>query len=819
MSDIGCVLRPQNGSGINLSGESGGLSYSFAYGGRSTFNTLVVAESSDAEIIKARAGITVPLKWSLSIGPRDGNHFVAHKLWMLGRGRAVGPNKVLYTLVDRRYALGRKMVDTWFNKLRVSNDFNRPTSDKIDTNVIFLSRAQKHHFIPNTCKDAAGGSGVIKPKFFPGRGPSGSGQFQPWTAYQAIRWLLSDDGWLSTLDEPLEDIDGTPFSFGAVLLSPRLRERKVLLRSWNPRKHWPDAMNELLGLARMGLFQNQFGQFVLEDLEPTNGVFNGYGQYLGAGGIPIRQDLAFDAPREKGTGISYPTWDEIRYDYDEQVAEINNRKRDDYNLSAIAGVASKKIIRVHSMVDGPNSGTTFKLLNVLPLPQDVKARGWKAGQWMEVFRALRAWFIQARDDTTGALRPNNTASFAANPENVFSPAAVRRYIMTAGMAHTWIRDTKRVNFRNTILEARAASMYQNYRQTFMIPEEWMDQIDSWRVEVGTVFAGVSRTREPSPIKMDFWAVDANLYPSERDKLDKGTGHLRNNEIDGQENFTDFQRSSINPNVFKGPRDFYDGSIVDNLLGLTLPAPGSVYNKDFNTFPNAPAKAAIIDPARGVFRIDFVPDFTGQVVKYRPGLVNPRTIPASNSGVLDGAIYYGQARMLPTFRVSIILSIKWKAPNHYGRHVKFSPSDVKFSVPSRSFGPPIEIFSRGFEAYRTYEHKKVKWKKEPGGFFNVEHKGQIANEDILKEFSHSQYERLYFRFLPRILGEHSADGWTGQMPIGHINEVRVTLKRNGALETTLNGSKPPALPGLFEDLSSETRNMVQRFEIGTSMEPE
>ena len=844
MGEVRCLLRPEGGSDIFLSGESAPITYSISMGGAPSFNDLWVSEHVDRQIQGHRQSVGKPSKWSLIFEDQSPSFVEIKHLWLLGRGRGSGPYNVQYTLADRRYGLWRKRVDSFFNMTRVNDDFNRPSTKLVSLDVSILGKVGKFQFVPNTCRDISKSTvgGAFGGQFFAGIGPKNSINFDPWTALQAYKYLHSDNGWIAD-NYGFSDIDGNQFFFGTVQVSPRVKERKVILKDWNPRSYWRFAVDKLTEEARVATYVNPEGQFVIEDLFPDNSIFKGYGKYRGAGGLPIVANLQWDAPRDMS--VTYPTYHEIRWDYEEQLAEKIATGKNTYGTNAGTGLKGEKAVpagvirKVGFESSKPHIKTPnkflFRLENVLPMPQDVPARGIKAGQWVEVFEALDIWTQQAKKDKTFIMKPRNPASFAGSPDQIFSPPAVRRFLTTSGLGRLWMQDYSRPGFKNPILEARVSSIYQHFRRTFRILPEWIDHVQEIRTDVGSIFANVSRSRAPSPVNLDQWVVDSTLYRYAKsgiktEKHLEGTGHIRNIEVDGKELFS---RSSPNHRLTplsRKPYHFmYDpitgqNVIRDNLLGVDLSGT-SILDTDFFSMPSTNCRVSLIDPPRGVFAINFVPNFSGTTVNYMPGLVNPRTMPTSNANAIPGEVWYGYARTLPLFRLATILSIKFRSPNNDYRHVRFKASGSgnptgsspsTFSIPSNAYGPEWDVFSAGFEAYKQYQHKKVSW-----GVFGdtlvIEHTGKVANLRALQEFSESHFSRLYFRYMPRIIGEYSTQGWTGQMPVGHITQIRISLKASGALETTLVGSRPPVPPSLLEDMSDSTRNLIQRFEEGTRLD--
>ena len=90
MGEVRCLLRPEGGSDIFLSGESAPITYSISMGGAPSFNDLWVSEHVDRQIQGHRQSVGKPSKWSLIFEDQSPSFVEIKHLWLLGRGRGSG---------------------------------------------------------------------------------------------------------------------------------------------------------------------------------------------------------------------------------------------------------------------------------------------------------------------------------------------------------------------------------------------------------------------------------------------------------------------------------------------------------------------------------------------------------------------------------------------------------------------------------------------------------------------------------------------------------------------------------------------------------
>ena len=847
MADYGVWLRSEAGTTIPLQSDRE-IRWRFRFGGTAVDQLIAVSEYVDRQIQAEDLGSY----WSLvfagpagaqasagaSVGSSD---LTISNIEMVRRGRSIGGNKVIWHMADKRRALAGAYVDTFFNKMKVSNDFNRPATEKLNENVSIMSKAGLNHFIPFTCMDdistvQRGEAAPIKFSL-----ESGRRRFMPWTALTALTWFLSSHpgSWLDLYNKeradrgegPLLDASGTPFSFGDLVISESVVDRRVLLKNWNPRSSWPKAINYLSRMARVGLYVNAEGSFVVEDLTPVGGISDSYGKYRGAGGVPVETVLSDQAPRS--LRVFYPEFQEIRWDYDEKwAAERFENKLPPDEL-------------VHDRSCEGNSDTKFMLENVLPLPQDVKdsnGKTYKAGTWINIFHAIRMWKDEAvaNPGVFGVRR----GIYNKDPGAVFSYDSVLKYSTTIALAHLWQRDYDRPTFRNQLIEARVAAIYQHFRKTFRIPAIWLDHIETVRAERSTIYANVSRSREPSPVYLDYNAWDSTLYRG-KTGTGVGQGYLRNVPIDGDKNFEDLEKyykegAEIFDKASK-TRFPFEGDAKSKSSWQVEIEERKSYAAKLSTIPASPARVSMVDPQRGVFSVGFTTDFSGVSIHLKPGMVDPRSVPVRSVAALGSAIsFQGQMVYAKTFRLMTILSVRWRTRNTSGRHFvvtnsesasgastpgqpatgkgrKLSESNspetyVNTSPPQNARGPDLDVYTSDFEAFRKWEYGKVKWVRDSSiGQMSIDHGGAVQNIDIIDELSSQVADRVYFRFRDIVLGTFRASRWTGQMPLGNIREVSVTMSPAGALETEISCESLPATPSVWEHMSGSTRNVVAKFE--------
>lgn len=759
------LINQRNGEEIVLDGDQD-INWVFTIGGSPSVSSFRIGSTEDRKL--RDMGIDRVGPWDLVFDVAGRAAEAVRYLWCVNRVRSHGPSEAVWAFADRRWALKNVLVSTLFNGMRPANDFNRP-GVPVAPEVSVFAQAPKRHFIPEYSWDPA--SGDESPQFSPGTDDS----YEPWTALRGLSYMVSDESWLAAHNaggDVLTNPDGSNFSFGTVE-RVKATERKILLRAnWNPEQHWPGAINELSREARVGLFVDQNGRFNLIDLDVANSFLQAsYGRYEGSGGIPIMSLHSMSAPSR--TRIHFPKYDEILWVYDEDKAEgIANNEPDD---------SLHKSDRPLAYGD-----TEFGLMNAVPLPQDVG--DFKAAQDVDVFDALREW----RGDTANLPRKSQVLA-----QDVFTRDRIQRHILTTALAHLFQRDFERVEFRNTVLEARAATVYNYYRQRFKIPDFWLDKIEDIRAERSALIATTTRRRQPSPIFMDWNSWDSTIFRHRNtggssQTIDEGKGYIRNMPFGVRVT----KPSDENLRVTESAFNF---RMADLIAAAHVPA------------------IARVDPRRGILTYDFLPSLSGTRSRAYPGLIDPDSVPTRVVGAIQNGVHFiGKMRLRPQFRFAVVLAVKWRVRNTRDKYFIVSTPGSDF-FPGAARGPIRDFNYTGFEAFRTLsEVDDAKWSVDSQtNQFIVEHSGRVGNEDILKDIANAETRRIYARHQDRVIGTFRAKGWTRQMPVGQFRETAIHFK-GGAFETEVRGETDPAVPSVWEFLAPPTRNVLRRFELDTAL---
>lgn len=782
-------LEPQEGGDrIHLDGNDDIL-WAFESGGSSPQVPLRVSDTVDRKLLESGALGASPQQWKLTFIEKGLPPVTIEKIWLLERRRSIGPNKALWFMSDRRSALTSVLVDSTFNKLRVANEYARPELPDgfASQNIAKFSQVSLSHFVPFTCVVGAS-QDVSNPKngdfYAPSEDIETREDYQPWTALRALVWLLRDDGFIKTYPG-IADLDGKPFRFGELKITERVKDRRIILKNWNPRSSWPEAVNDLARRARVMLYIDHSGSFVIDDLTPRNDIFRGYGIYRGAGGIPIQASLQRKAPRS--AAIHFPEWKEIKWMYDEDLAF----KTDD------------------KMIE---DGRSWFFHNVLKLPQDTT--NFMKGQWVTIREALNEFQLDA--DEFGINK-----SFVGNPKDAFTIEKVRDHALTSALASLWIRDVDNLGFRSPVLEARVSSIYQYYRRAFRIPEKWLDYIEDMKMMTGRIFNTTTRTRQPPPVWCDFHSWDNSIYRARNTPGDQGTGYLKNYPIEGTTgtlplNFRDV--TELDPGIQAEFKNIFSSS--ESSKGLVKPSVPGMTPRQLDLTQQirpAPAKMFILDKAQGVVTLNFPPDLTGCSTNWGPGLVKDRELGSRAIMTVELGLAQFKSKMAyhKDFRLITPFAVKWRTPNSPKRFFSIETKGSAY-VPFAT-GPEADIYFPGFDALRAWEEGKVSYQfqSEEATGLKITHEGTLVDEGALKEIAAGKFEELYFRFLPRIIGMFRSHGWTRQMPTGHVRATTLSF-RQGALETVVNAENVPLSPSLWEFLSDNTRDMLAGLESMESM---
>jgi hypothetical protein len=451
------------------------------------------------------------------------------------------------------------------------------------------------------------------------------------------------------------------------------------------------------------------------------------------------------------------------------------------------------------------------LNNVLKLPQDTT--NFMKGQWVTIREALNEFQLDAH--TFGINK-----SFVGKPKDAFTIQKVRDHAVTSALASLWIRDVDNLGFRSPVLEARVSSVYQYYRRAFRIPEKWLDYIEDIKLMTGRIFNTTTRTRQPPPVWCDFHSWDNSIYRARNTEGDEGTGYLKNYPIEGAtgllpEDFPDVD--TIDPRIMAQFReDSSDGS-VGGAIKPSIPGMTARQIDQAQRVRPAPAKMFIMDKTQGVLTLNFPPDLTGCSTNWGPGLIvdRERGSRAIMTVELGFAQFKSKMAYHKDFRLITPFAVKWRTPNSPKRF--FSVSTVGDLYVANATGPKADVYFPGFDALRAWEEGKVSYQfKDPETKgLRITHEGTLIDEGALKEMAQGKFEELYFRFMPRVIGMFRSQGWTQQMPTGHVRATMLNF-RQGAMETVVNAENVPLSPSLWEFLSDSTRDMLAGLESAESI---
>ena len=682
------------------------------------------------------------------------------RIGFIKQGKAVGASRVLYILGDRRFLVQGLIVDKLFNGIRRINE-RLIVKGNVDPNIAQFAAHPKRNYIRHTCRKESIDRNDLNQRFASGV----DDDFEPWTALGALRYLLSDGGWIA--EKEAFEFDGvTPFTFGPVDFSGAT-ERKILLRGWNPKSHWGDAVDYLLRRARMSLFVDPEGNFVVRDLEPDNAQFSGFGLYAGAGGIPIREDLTKSAPQK--IKIRYRKRFEIRFNYSEQL---------DFKPTQTVerGAQGNKI--------------DLRVRNVFKLPQEILQ--FQRAQVVPASDAIDAWDKDPEPDNNPRIGLNGPFGFP------WELARIKRYFLHQALAHNYSIDWSRPQFKNEILESRVAEVYQSFRTLFQLPELLLDYIEDLDERSVEIIDPATGRRQPQPVAVDYLAWDSVLHHNKRGNSKGG----KNSTVNPQAN----QSNSGQGHVRNHP-------IAKN-GDLTTKDPAKFKFEDLVT---SPARIVIDDQTLGLVKLDFVKDLKGTTVAYDPGLA--LNIPSYRFITRQRRFFTREMILLDLFRLSFKLSIRFRSNNEETKFLSLVGDTPSTYGITRAEGPILEKFFPGFEAgYEWTEGQTLEIDSETNQLaVNGVGANALINEGIIQDIAEAEYSSIWFDYRPRIIGFYGAPGWTGNLPSGQAEQVLASYAGNGRMETILGASRPVPRPSNWEFFDPVTRNFVGRFIEGTLIE--
>lgn len=770
------------------------VTWRYMAGGKPSDQPLMVSSLVDNQLLKAGCLLDNNGPWSLNF---DSEHRV-NEIYFTRRSTSIGRDGAVWHMTDVRSFLRGVLVDCSFNRMRQINDFDRPNQASIGQQVALFNQVPKRQFMPNFCRT---GSDPLNANFVKKSLEISEVDYEPWTALSALIYFLRDDGYIADYGTVLAN-NGREFKFvgGKPIVDSRVRERKILIPpGYNTRGSWQQAIDELSRMARVMVYPNENGQFVVASTEPTNDfvLSPGYSGYSGSDGTPTLVHSDPSVPRVFRLHI--PEWLEIRWDYDERYVDRATGGPTSIAAPAFPFVPlnyNPQPITTKAILDYPG----FLLLNVAKAPQDT-AR-YKKGMWAEFFTLLGDW---SQDVTNFIIKPIKGGQA---PQEYFNPAMLRYGWMTPSLVQLWLRDRTLTQLRSLVLEARVATAYNYYRRYFKIPDFWMDYLKDFRPITSDVFSTTARTRQPSPFWIDYHAWDTAFARVKANNQNSGTlsapqagyGHFRNLPLDN------FKQGLLSQqDAFK----------------RTLPALSSV---PFANWTPAPGEVIVNDTDMGVLHYMFNPDLGNNTVEYGPGLgyISSPTlgrvsdIPAiaqlrTSDRQQGGVDSLGKFTAFPDFRFSTILSCLWLQPNNPQRFFTITKDGRRF-IPNAN-GPIHDHVYTAFEAFRRYEEGKVYATPDPTNGVNIVHGGEVANLKLLEEVAEGEAHNYYWDFYPLVLGYFTASGWTQQLPVGQFRMTEITSS-GGFTETGVLGTPDSPRPSVWEFLSPSTRELLAKIPEGT-----
>lgn len=786
------LTAEDSGAEIDLAGPAP-IVWRFTTGGAPSTTDLRLYDHIDKQV---KAEDWENNTWKLTFDSGSGSPRVISGIHMVARMGNSGPDAGAWGMADWRISLAGCTVDTMFNEIRAQNSRRRPGTPT-DPNLALFTQVPVNAFILHTLQDqfsdqprpASGESDAVK----------------PWTALEALKYLVTNEGWLKDYNtnaagvdngNPLLGFDGQIFEFGKLIVSDLVTDNKILVKKFNPRANWGSAVNMLARKARVMVFSGPNREVIIQSADPkhANDILKKYGKYEGAGGIPTLATLQSRAPRS--LTFRFPQFQEIRWDFDERLF------LEQYGFAARSGLPQKEKSR--SVVGGivnravwqktPNRNI-FALENVLRLPQDTD--NFQKGTWVPIPVALDEW----KRDTKNLPKPKGKLT----SDQIFTYHTILKYIQSTGLANVFQRDYTRLGFRNPILEARVASIYQSFRRIYRIPEVWLDHIETWKPQIASIFSESARARQPSPVYMDSYAWDThlNVVPSTSfTRPDRaGQGYIRNYPIGGKSDLPQLEGNFA--------------ALGSQLPHIFLP-PALKRSYDYNLDDLEPSMFAVsvLDAKQGVFQVVSPPDLSGQTQLHLPGLYDPATVPDRNVASLNarGLPLIGKMRTMFGHRLATVLSVRWRSPNTLARHfsIKFNGEDFL----AGAAGGHKDVFYSGFPAFKSWKDGAVAWNESSNGHLSIEHNGPVENEEILREVAVGETNEIYFQYQPRVIGVFRASPGNTVLPVGHIGSTEVRF-RQGVYESVAVATNPPKSPAAWEFFSPYTKDVIARLEQGSN----
>lgn len=659
-------------------------------------------------------------------------------LYLTRREGIEGGHRVRWFITDTRAYLSKLWVFADFSIRRPLNEFNRvgvgPQKD--------FNQTPKLGYIPHTNRDL--GSDDKDPRFAAGN--TAPEKHKPWTAKQAILYLLK--GWFDTQpDDILPDRSGW-----RPVVDDQAPDNGRLLVDFRANRPWPRVMDALLRIARVILYVSPDGSYVLRSADPVS--LEGLGGYEG-GGTPIKQGAARLRPRR--TRVYFRTERELRFNF--------------YESTDVTSTGS---------VERGTRDVSLTLENVLILPQDVKESStgkiYQRGTVVPIVKALELW----NQDPDNPAPKKLTSKGAVAGDLKLSLDFIRKHIMSPALA-TQMTFNPRAFQRDSIFSARAATLYQSYRQLFRIPPVWLDLVERMRFDRTAISDPVTGKRAPTPIWMDYFTeLSARWF------MRKGVAD---------------PRAGFNTKAWKGALE----DIID-FEKLPLDQ-GEV----------APFLASWVNKRQGVFKVSGLPDLQGFSQRYIPAVFDPQEIPVAYGGSGFKVYQLQQMKYRENWRMSLIITAMLRTPNTASKlySVDFGP------VESDASGPNHEVlFGMTHAGFAWLDRDQVNKRgkveagrsrvKIDGNDVKIEG-GVLTNKAVIDDAAKAVFEQVKFDHADRWLGSYATPGWDAtRQPVGQISSASL-VHRSGRVETVYRAETPPVTPGLWELLPQETQNFLFRIE--------
>lgn len=420
--------------------DSPGFAHVLATGTRSPRTTFVVSNDIDKKL----AAYENPVGLVIKAGPvpaeggAEPEQETFSNLYLRSR-RRLDPWNVEWSLEDQR---------SQFEDVRVSCFFNlvRPTSSVAVTDARGpgLTRFNPSAFRPHTLR--AEGENDF---FTPDTEDADKKSAVPWTALQAVQWLLSKGLAFHAAKRGL----AAKISFRV-----KVADNGFVLQNFvSDERRFPDVLADLLASASAVLWQDKYGVWVVDD--PFAAPYKGsprLGGYEGAGWLEPA-DMTRTAP--KRMNVSFPAVYEVLL----SAEEGNSTEAPGFNTAAI------------------------RLENVLQLPDDVGGR--KRGEWVLVSEALSLWNNEGW--------PNG---------ETLTLAKLRRGVLGRGQQLGRFINLGDAVDLSAKYAARVVEVVGSYRRVFRISPLLMPFVRDWEPSRSAFADPVTGLRVVSPVWQDYCVV-------------------------------------------------------------------------------------------------------------------------------------------------------------------------------------------------------------------------------------------------------------------------------------------------------------------------